>query len=324
MNAQPESTPRHPIRVVTRRTGLSPSVLRAWERRYGAVEPGRSEGGQRLYSDADVKRLTLLVQATDAGRSIGQVAGLGSAELEALVQEDAAIAPPPPVAPARAGRRGGEDVVREGLTAVDEMDAVRLEKVLTRAAVVLEPEALVDQVIVPVLSQIGVRWRQGRLGPANEHLASGVIRKFLDWLIGAIEVPGDAPVLLCTTPKGQRHELGALLSGVVGAGVGWRAVFLGPDLPADEIAKAAHRMGARAVALSALHPLEDPRLPREFAALATLLLPDTPLLAGGPAVLMIRDDVEAAGGEVLSSMNDLRTRLRELAAIPEVVRTNGF
>ncbi len=313
MSVHSESTPRHPIRVVTRRTGLSPSVLRAWERRYGAVEPRRSEGGQRLYSDVEVKRLILLVRATEAGRSIGQVAVLGTKELEALVREDGVILPPALVA-LRAGGRAGEAVVREGLAAVDEMDAHRLEKVLTRAAVVLEPDALVGQVIVPVLEQIGTRWRHGRLGPANEHVASGVIRKFLAWLIGAIEVPGDAPVLICTTPKGQRHELGALLSGVVGAGVGWRSVFLGPDLPAEEIAKAARRLGARALVLSALHPLEDPALPKEFATLATLLPPGTPVLAGGPAVLEIREDVEVGGGHVLSTMAELRTRLREARA----------
>jgi methanogenic corrinoid protein MtbC1 len=264
------------------------------------------------------------VRATDAGRNIGQVAVLDTGELEALVREDAAIAPPPPVAPSRAPGRTGEDVVQEALAAVDEMDANRLEKVLTRAALVLEPGALVDRVVVPVLGQIGTRWRHGRLGPANEHLASGIIRKFLEWLIGVIEVPGDAPVLICTTPKGQRHELGALLGGVVGAGVGWTSVFLGPDLPAEEIAKAAHRVGARAVAISALHPLEDPDLPREVATLATLLPPGAPLLAGGPAVLRIREDVEAAGGHVLMTMADLRTTLAELMANAQVVRTNGF
>lgn len=324
MNPRTETTPRHPIRVVTRRTGLSPSVLRAWERRYGAVTPGRSEGGQRLYSDADVKRLTLLVRATEAGRSIGQVAALGDAELDALVREDAEIAPPPSMMPRSVGGGGGEDVVQAAMAAVDGMDAARLEKVLMRAALVLEPEALVDGVIVPVLSNIGMRWSHGRLGPANEHLASGVIRKFLDWLISAIEVPGDAPILLCATPRGQRHELGALLGGVVGAGAGWRCVFLGPDLPAEEIAKAAHRVGARAVALSALHPLEDPELPRELSTLATLLPPGTRLLAGGPAVQEVHDDVEAAGGEVLTTMAELRGRLHELTAAQEVARTNGF
>ena len=87
----------HPIRVVARRTGLTPDVLRAWEKRYKAVEPDRSSG-RRLYSDADVDRLLLLRRATLGGRSIGQVAGLSTAELEELTRADdeaAARAPRP-------------------------------------------------------------------------------------------------------------------------------------------------------------------------------------------------------------------------------------
>src|SRR6185312_8172121 len=79
----------HPMRVVTRRTGLSADLLRAWERRYEVVKPSRSEGGRRLYSDADIERLRLLYRATLAGRSIGQVAELSTEALTALVRLDA-------------------------------------------------------------------------------------------------------------------------------------------------------------------------------------------------------------------------------------------
>ncbi len=83
--------PRHPIRVVSERTGLSPDVLRAWERRYGVVAPERSDGGQRLYSDADIDRVALLVKATRAGRALGQTAALPVEELRQLVAEDAEL-----------------------------------------------------------------------------------------------------------------------------------------------------------------------------------------------------------------------------------------
>jgi MerR family transcriptional regulator, light-induced transcriptional regulator len=82
--------PRHPMRVVTRRTGLSADLLRAWERRYEVVTPARSESGRRLYSDADIERLRLLYRATLAGRTIGQVAELPTDALAALVRRDAA------------------------------------------------------------------------------------------------------------------------------------------------------------------------------------------------------------------------------------------
>src|SRR3954469_3779400 len=87
------SEPRHPIGVVARRTGLKPDLIRAWERRYGAVEPGRSETRRRFYSDDDIERLLLLRRAVNPGRGISQVASLSNAELGALIDAE-------PIAPA--------------------------------------------------------------------------------------------------------------------------------------------------------------------------------------------------------------------------------
>src|SRR5918999_1341804 len=86
---RPTSAAVHPIGVVTRRTGLSPDLLRVWEKRYHVVRPRRSSGGRRLYSDADIERLRLLYRATLAGRGIGQVATLSTPTLAALVRRDA-------------------------------------------------------------------------------------------------------------------------------------------------------------------------------------------------------------------------------------------
>ena len=88
-------TPRHPVRLVASRTGLSPHVLRAWERRYGVVAPHRSAGGQRLYSDHDVERLRQLRQLTGRGHSISRIASLSLADLQRLEQ----LAPPAPAMP---------------------------------------------------------------------------------------------------------------------------------------------------------------------------------------------------------------------------------
>src|SRR4051812_38490232 len=82
------TVPRHPMAVVVDRTGLTPDLLRAWERRYGAVAPSRGPGGQRLYSDDDIERLRLLHVASRAGRSIGQIATLSNEALAELSRDD--------------------------------------------------------------------------------------------------------------------------------------------------------------------------------------------------------------------------------------------
>ena len=88
-----DTTKRHPIQVAARRSGLSQDTLRAWEKRYGVVEPARSGGRQRLYSDQDVERLRLLRSAVEEGRRISEVANLSAKELTALVLEDRAETP---------------------------------------------------------------------------------------------------------------------------------------------------------------------------------------------------------------------------------------
>jgi methanogenic corrinoid protein MtbC1 len=224
--------------------------------------------------------------------------------------------PPVPVEPrSEPGDEATTDLVQEALEAVEQMDGSRLEKLLMRSAVVLEPEPLVSQLILPLLRRMGTLWEHGNIGPAQEHVASAAIRSFLGWLIDAIRTPGDAPLLICGTPAGHRHDLGALLSCVVGADAGWRTVYLGPDLPSDELALAARRLGARALALSAIYPSEDPNIPHEFATLLGLLPGEVMVFAGGPAVEAYRRDIEQLGGRVVGSLSALREALVEVGGV---------
>ena len=125
-------TTGHPIRVVAQRTGLTPATLRAWERRYDVVVPTRSEGGHRLYSDEDVRRLRALVRAVEGGRSIGQVAGLATEEVERLILEDREERVPETATTAESPRT---DQVAFALDLVEAMKSDELERFLMRAAV---------------------------------------------------------------------------------------------------------------------------------------------------------------------------------------------
>ncbi|NIO39022.1 MAG: MerR family transcriptional regulator [Burkholderiales bacterium] len=84
MTAKQHSTsdPGYSIGVVSRLTGIHPETLRMWERRYGVVKPGRSEGKSRRYSDDDVRRLSLVKTLVDAGHQISTIATLSMAQLQ--------------------------------------------------------------------------------------------------------------------------------------------------------------------------------------------------------------------------------------------------
>src|SRR5687768_1288482 len=163
----------HPMRVVTRRTGLSADLLRAWERRYEVVKPSRSEGGRRLYSDADIERLRLLYRATLAGRSIGQVAELSAEALTVLVRQDAAA--DAETEGASHGGPGSEFMasppaagyLTDCIRYVERLDGPGLDATLRRAAVALPAAVLLDGIVVPLLERLGTGWREGTLRPAH-------------------------------------------------------------------------------------------------------------------------------------------------------------
>lgn len=309
----PSSLQRHPIRVVTVRTGLSPDVLRVWERRYGAVHPARSAGGQRLYSDADIERLTRLHQATRAGRTISQVVDLPDAEIDGLVAGDeaaraqraAAVAP-------RDGDAAADASLSSALDAIRELDAEALEQLLRRAAVRFGAEPFIAQVLAPLLARIGEQWESGALGIAHEHAASGVVRRLLNWIISAFSVPADAPVLVIATPAGERHEFGAMLAAATAAGLGWRGRYLGSDLPADAIATAARQTDARCVALSLVHGGPRAEVVAELVALRSALGADVPIVAGGGGATSLSTK-QRDGVHVVADLRDFAELLRRLA-----------
>jgi len=302
-----ESTePRHPIRVVAQRTGLSTPVLRAWERRYGVVAPHRSDGGQRLYSDADIRRLQLLATAVDGGRSIGLVAELELPQLEALIDEDRET----PVHPMGDFIAPDVERVKIALDHIEQMRTDDLEQFMMRCAVELRPHELVEGLMVPLLQEIGRGWQAGRLGPSTEHIASVAIRRFLEWMSSTNQKDATAPLALTGTPAGQRHEFGALLAGVVGAYEGWRVRFLGPDLPAAEIARAADKLGARMVALSAVHPRLDATGVQEVVEIRRRLPPTVKVVIGGAGADAHRDHWREAGIVSPQSFSDFRDNLR--------------
>lgn len=302
---------RHPIGVVFRRTGLKPDVLRAWERRYGAVTPGRSSGNRRIYSDADIEKLVFLRQAIQGGRRISQVARLNHQELEELVVADQTLSGLRTPEPA-AGEPDSEHHVEACLVAVEQLDARDLETELQHAAVALSQPHLMEDVLVPLMEKIGELWSEGSLRVAHEHMACAVVRSFLAGMSGTFEVFEGAPELIVATPRRQFHEMGALVVVVTAASQGWGTTYLGTDLPADEIAAAARQKGARAVALSIVYPPDDSKLPEELRKLHRHLGESIFLLAGGRSASSYQAVSEEIGARSVRNVAELRAELQRL------------
>ena len=231
--AERRSEPTYSLGAVVRLTGLSPHVLRAWERRYEAVRPLRTAGGTRRYREADVARLRLLHAAVEAGHPIGDIARLSEAELRRRIGAEARPRP----------------ALKPILDALERLDAEEAERLLGLQLSALGPQRFATWVATPLLREVGTLWGRGKLCIASEHLASALLRSLLGASLRRSPGVGDRPVILFTTAPGERHELGVLICAVVAAELGARCVYLGPDLPPGEVADAAGRLEAAVVAV---------------------------------------------------------------------------
>jgi DNA-binding transcriptional MerR regulator/methylmalonyl-CoA mutase cobalamin-binding subunit len=287
-----------------RRTGLSADVLRAWERRYRAIEPSRTQGGQRLYSDEDVERLVLLKRATAAGHSISEIARLDRPALEGLLVS-AGRSPTPRLAPL------ADAFLRDAMLAAEGLDSGALEAALKRAALSVGTEGFVDDLLPRFLRAVGERWHRGSITPAHEHLATQAARRVLGWVTEAFDAPADAPRVVIATPASEFHELGAMLAAAAAAEEGWRVLYLGANLPAGDIVSAARQARATAVALSLVYADSELAL-RELRETANGLPADTRIFVGGMAAARLERSLGDSRIRVLADINGLRVALREL------------
>jgi DNA-binding transcriptional MerR regulator/methylmalonyl-CoA mutase cobalamin-binding subunit len=301
----------HPISLVSRRTGLSPFLIRIWEQRYQAVEPSRTETKRRLYSEQNIERLCLLRDLTQAGHSIGQIARLGDGELRGLARRT-----PRDDAPQARASPAPADRMDAAFAALQAFDSSALAAVLQEAQLQSGAFAALLKFVAPLVQEIGERWRTGRLTAAQEHFASSTLRAWLGAQAAAFSLPASAPVLVAGTPSGQVHEMGILLAGAVASNLGWRVTQLGASLPAVEIASAARLTGARAIALSIVYPEDDPNLGAELVQLRELAPADAAILAGGRAAPAYLPALEKARYTHVASLEEFGRALDALRKRP--------
>lgn len=319
-SSMPKRTPPppavlHPIQVVTRRTGLSADVLRVWEKRYAVVTPVRSTNGRRLYSDADIERLRLLVEATRTGRTIGQVAALPTATLVALLAREEGAAPRPrrvPIEDARPSAFAAPDLLAACIAAIARFDAIALDLLLRRAIVALSADDFLDTIVVPLVEHLRVHTLDGSLRRPHGHLAHAVLRRVLDHVVATATAPLASRDLVVATLAGHTQELDALIVAAAAAADGWRVTYVGPGVPADDVAEMLEHVGARVLALSVATVAGDRIVSREIRRLRSMLPARVELLIVGPTADAHRTVLGETRATPLSGLAMLRTRLRAL------------
>ncbi len=146
----------------------------------------------------------------------------------------------------------------------------------------------------------------------HEHLAAAVLRRVLERVVESATSPFATANLVVATPTGQVHEFGALLVAATATAEGWRVTYLGPDLPAEDIAEAAIRTRARAVALSIVYPTGDLAVGDELRRLRSALPKDITVLVGGAGATAYGSSLAEISAVPLNSLADLRVALGTL------------
>ncbi|HEY7397622.1 MAG TPA: MerR family transcriptional regulator [Gaiellaceae bacterium] len=256
------------IGELSRRSGVSPELLRAWERRYGLLQPTRSAGGLRLYSPDDLARVQAMQQHLAEGFAAAEAAALAS---QTTRHGDEEIAFP-----------AAKDELAAALASFDDGDAHAVfDALLAR----LSLDTLLRDVIVPYLHELGERWERGDVSIAQEHFASTLLRgRLLGLARGWGRGIGPVAVLACA--PGEQHDLGLLAFGLALRARGWRIVYLGADTPITSVADAARSCNPAAVVVSAV----DPRVFRRHSEGLQQLARDTRLSLGGAGAAKARLD----------------------------------
>jgi len=224
------------IGELSRRQSVSPDLLRVWERRYGLLDPQRTNGGFRLYTHADEERVRAMRRHLAQGFSAAVAARMA---LRA------------PVPPPDADREGVLEVaVGELGAALEGFHDVEGQVVLDRLLATFSIETVLRDVVLPYLRSLGDRWASGELSVGQEHFASGMLRGRLFGLARGFDI-GVGPRALLACPAGEQHDLGLLCFGIGLREHGWRVTYLGADSPIETIRDTAGRLSPDIVVVCA-------------------------------------------------------------------------
>jgi MerR family transcriptional regulator, light-induced transcriptional regulator len=248
VNEQPNSRPTPDagagylrIGQLAKRTGVSPELLRAWEQRYGLLQPTRTPGGFRLYSAADEARVQHMQRLLSGG--------LAAAQAARLILSDGEPAPPTASPPATTLAEAAAALT----AALDRLDEQAANTALDRLFTTYTVETVLQDVVIPYLHRLGDRWAAGEASVAQEHFASNLLRgRLLALAQGWGQGQGPLAILACL--PGEHHELGLLAFGVALRRRGWRITYLGTDSPIDAVADTSRTLAPAVVVLLSMNP----------------------------------------------------------------------
>ncbi len=269
-----------------RRVDVNPDLLRAWERRYGLLQPVRSPGGFRLYSEDDAERVARMRRALDEGLSAAEAA---RAALDRGLRSAGLL----------------EDGAGRLLAAIERYDEAEAHAVLDAGLAACGLEAVLRDVIFPTLTQVGLRWEQGTLEIGHEHFASHLIRGRL-LSLARLWNRGAGPLGLLACGPGETHDISLLAFGLLLSSHGWRILFLGADTPIATMIQTAETTRPELAVLASFNPTPLQTQATALRRLAKI----APLVLAGPGAsdeLCTQLGTRQLNGDLIAAAKDIAT-----------------
>lgn len=274
------------IGTVSKLTGVGAITLRAWERRYGLIQPVRKDSGHRLYTRAHIDQINRITALTQKGMRISQIR-------PEMLESGAAAAV-----------EGGSDAdhwrdyLNGMMAAIIAFDEERLEEIYNEALSLHPIGHVTRKLLTPLLVELGLRWEEeGDSAIAEEHFFAFYLRNKLGARYHHRPRGSRGPLLLLAGLPGEHHEFGLLLFALAAHESGYRVLPLGANMPLGELASIARKKRCAAILLSgAIEPSKEmltEALPRLVARSAA------PVLIGGLSSVYACDAINRAGAEAL-------------------------
>ena len=304
-----DNTPVFTIKTVVQEIGIPPATLRAWERRYGVLSPGRSEGGYRLYSERDIAILRWLKRQVDAGVSISRAAALLGIRHPGGEAETAPLSARTELPD---GARSPSALSDDLLNALMAFDEARAHALLGEAFAIYPVEQVAEEILTPSLVEMGERWHRGEATVVQEHFATATLRRRLSVMFHAYDQPAAGPLAITGSAPTEWHDVGILLVSLALRRNGWRVIYLGQNVPTDQLLQEIRRLHPDLVCLSATTREGAMSLTQVYAEVAALPAPRPRLVFGGRAFNLAPDLRDRfTGAYVSASARDLIAALKQ-------------
>jgi DNA-binding transcriptional MerR regulator len=296
MTEKTENSDAHyPISKVASMTGVNPVTLRAWERRYGLIQPARTSKGHRLYSARDVERIKEVLRLVEEGIPIGQVSQI----LEAGSHVTGNLVPV---------GDGWAEYQERMVSAIEQFNEAGLESVYNEALSLYPVEIVTRHLLVPLLKELGERWENATGSVAEEHFFGVYMRNKLGARFHHRQGNQQGPKLLAACLPGEQHEIGILLFALAAHDRGFRIVLLGANMPLEELPIVVRRAKCDAIVLSGAIEPSETVLKKQLPDLVRTAR--VPVFIGGTTASLYANEISASGARPVG--NDLVLGLRDI------------